>query len=329
MLIVSLPFVDYKLRWDEDNKGDSMVSLEKAQTAHDLCDSVGEVEAAKQMGISVESVHRYCRIQQENTAIAKSEGYGPKILLYDLETAPNLAYVWGFFKQNIAPSQVVEFTDVLCWSAKWLGNEAILCESREDDESDERICRSLWELFDEADIVVAHNGRGFDQKIMNLRWMAMGMQPPSPYKDVDTLKVAKGAFRFPSNKLDGIARYLNIGTKRPHEGFALWTKCLAGDAEAWETMRLYNIQDVVLLEKVYLKLRPWSKDGNMHPNVALMYEDNQTRCVVCGSTALKEIPQPSHTSVSTFPSIRCKTCGKVMRTGTRDKNDKVVLRHSL
>lgn len=306
-----------------------MVSLDKAQTAHDLCDTVGEVEAAKQMGISVESVHRYCRMQKENVAIAKTEGYGPKILVYDIETSPNLGYVWGLWKADISPSQVVAFGDVLSWAAKWLGNDAILCESREHDEDDERICRSLWDLFDAADIVVAHNGRGFDQKTMNLRWMTLGMEPPSPYKDVDTLKVAKGSFRFPSNALDGIARYLKIGTKRPHEGFALWTKCMAGDQEAWETMRLYNIQDVVLLEEVYLKMRPWSRGGNMHPNVALMYEDDQTRCVVCGSTALKDIPQPSHTTVSTFPSIRCKTCGKVMRTGTRDKNGKVVLRHSL
>ena len=45
----------------------------------------------------------------------------PKILLYDIETAPIQAYVWGLWDNNVALNQIETDWYILSWSAKWLG----------------------------------------------------------------------------------------------------------------------------------------------------------------------------------------------------------------
>lgn len=251
-------------------------------------------------------------------ALAAPTGHwGPRILIFDIETTPMLSWHWRCFQENIAPIQVVKHSRVLCWAAKWLDSNMIYFDSTEKDgENDKRCTMALWELCNEADILVAHNGRAFDMKKLNSRWLKHGVEPPAPSKWVDTLKVARGRFSFASNKLDAIARYLGIGTKLEHEGFGLWLRCMDGNKKAWRHMRDYNIQDVLLEEEVYLKIRAWD---NRHPNVELFYEDNDERCVCCGSRNLKIMTKPATTVASEFESYRCKDCKKIMRSRTRNK----------
>lgn len=244
-----------------------------------------------------------------------------RILVLDIETSPHMAYVWKCYKENISPNQMVQHSIMLSWAAKWLGDDMIMVDSMQDEENDKRIAQTIWELVDRADIVIAHNGRGFDEQVLATRWMYHGMFPPSPYKSIDTLQIARAVFRFPTNSLESIARYLQIGSKQEHEGFNLWVKCLANDADAWERMRNYNMCDVELLEKVYLKLRSWDK---RHPNVALFSNDGLRRCVCCGDINMVAIDSVAATAVSTYQAYRCNKCGKVMRGCTRDKRDEVM-----
>lgn len=186
----------------------------------------------------------------------------PKILLFDIETSPNLGYVWGKWEQNVIEN--VSDWYILSFSWKWLGekNTHVLGLSsfkgyKKDPENDKELVATLRELFDEADLIVAHNGDQFDIRKVNARMLVHGMPPPSPYKTIDTLKVARKYFKFDSNKLDELARHLKIGHKAETGGFALWKGCMAGNKKSWKTMLEYNKQDVILLEKVYLKLRSW------------------------------------------------------------------------
>lgn len=308
-------------------------SLTRAIEVARLADSTSVDEAAATLGRTRETVKRLRRLAKESgmyvtggTVLSPTRGkHAPRILMFDIETRPSLAYIWRCYDECISPAQMLEHTDILCWAAKWLDSDEMICDSREKDPDDRRICETLWQLMDEADIVVAHNGQGFDVKSMNTRWVQYGFVPPSPYKVVDTLKIAKGCFKFNINKLDYVARFLGVGRKQEHEGFELWTKCMNGDPDAWERMREYNRNDVLILEGVYLKLRAWDKK---HPNVATMYSDESRRCIVCGSEMVKEIPQASFTAVSVYPSYRCDNCGKVMRDWKADKREKP-LRNSL
>lgn len=209
-----------------------------------------------------------------------------KILLLDIETAPSLGYAWTKYDTNIIEFERDWF--ILCFGFKWVGEKGVTVRALPDYKgyrkqpcNDEALIRDIHALLDEADIVVAHNGDSFDIKKINARFLVHGLKPPSTYKTVDTLKWARKHFKFDSNKLNDLGRVLGVGTKVPHVGFALWKGCMSGELEAWEVMKQYNAQDVVLLEEVYLRLRPW---GN-HPDVTLYAPGvaGAPACPSCGS----------------------------------------------
>lgn len=235
---------------------------------------------------------------------------GAKILLLDVECAPTTAYVWGRWDQSVSQKQVVHEGYLLTYSAKWLGEPTITSNRIYEARNDEVLIRELAELMDKADLVVAHNAQKFDIPLIKTRMVALGMTPPSPSKIVDTLRIAKAEFRFPSNSLDSIAAYLGLQRKVSHSGFELWTRCMAMDDEAFEEMLEYNIQDVVVLEEVYMRLRHWSKT---HPNVALYEPAGKIRCVCCGSEHLTLLDKRYYTHVSEYVIHKCLDCGKMNR----------------
>jgi hypothetical protein len=98
--------------------------------------------------------------------------------------------------------------------------------------------------------------------------------------------MSRGAFKFDSNKLDNIGRYLKEGRKLPNTGSALWKSvCEEHDLKAWKEMRRYCKQDTVLLASVYERIKPWAKN---HPNMG-MYRAVRDRppgipCPTCESS---------------------------------------------
>lgn len=238
---------------------------------------------------------------------------GAKILIFDIETAPMKAYVWRRWKENISLDQTISEWFMICWSAKWLGEKEVyhdcLTPTEILDEDDKRITENLWKLFDEADIVVAHNGKRFDVPKMNSRFIIHQLPPCSPYKQVDTLEIASKVFGFSSNKLDALATYFGFPNKDKTD-FNLWKSCLEGNQKALDYMLKYNIKDVLILEKVYLKLRPWAPH---HPNQGLYKESDVSICPVCGSKHLELSPNHVYTNVSKFKVLRCTDCGALAR----------------
>lgn len=238
---------------------------------------------------------------------------GPKILLFDIETAPIMADVWGLWKNNVGLNQIHRDWFVLSWSAKWLDSDDIMDDSlpaypeayRARPEDDIYICQSLWELFDEADILVGHNGNKFDIAKMNARFIQHGMKPPSPYRKIDTLLEARKNFKFTSNKLDHLGDVLGVGKKMKHQGHELWTRCIKGDLDAWDTMVKYNRQDIVVLEGVYLKLRPWMQN---HPNVGLYDEAEEPVCPKCGGHD-HNWRGYAYTAAGRYHRFQCNDCG--------------------
>jgi uncharacterized protein YprB with RNaseH-like and TPR domain len=224
----------------------------------------------------------------------------PKILFYDIETSPNLAYVWGKWEQNVIAYD--KEWDMLCFAWKWAGDKNVQTAVKKG-KDDRSVVKALWKLFDEADVVIAHNGDKFDQRKATARFIKWKMKPPSPVVSVDTKKVAKRYAAFNSNSLDDLGEHLGLGRKIKHEGFSLWLGCMANKASSWKNMLRYNKQDVVLLEKVYLRLRPWIKN---HPNLAYL-KGKTAGCPNCGSQRLV-----SHglrtTKSSTYRRLRCRSC---------------------
>lgn len=208
----------------------------------------------------------------------------PRILIYDIENTPTVVTTWGLWEQNAI--ETLEEWYLMSYAYKWLGEEVTHVVAlpdfkgyAKDKKNDKALCESLHKLFEEADIVIAHNGDEHDQKKSNARFIFNGMNPPSPYKSIDTKKIAKRYFKFNSNSLNNLGTLLKLGNKVDNGGIKLWRSCMDGDLKAWKLMKKYNKQDVVLLEKVYLKLLPWM---TQHPNIALL-NGEKSGCPNCGS----------------------------------------------
>ncbi len=237
-----------------------------------------------------------------------------KRLILDIETAPNKVYSWGLFNQNIAINQIDEPGYILCWGAKWYGKEKIYFSSLKS-QGKEKMLRGIYKLLDESEAIIHYNGQRFDIPILNQEFLSLEWTMPSPSIQIDLLRTARKQFRLPSNKLAYVAHYLKIGEKPPATNFELWKACMRGEAKAWKQMKEYNINDVVLTEKVYDKLLPWISN---HPNYALFHGTEGLSCTTCGSDHLQKRGM-TQTKTLKYQRYQCQECGTWMRSRVSDK----------
>lgn len=241
----------------------------------------------------------------------------PKILFLDIETQPDLVWVWGVYEQNAI--SVKEHWQLLSFSASWEEGK-ILTKGLPDypgykpGGTDAALVNEVWGLLDEADIVVAHNGADFDLKKLNARFICHGLKPPSPYKVVDTKRAVKRVAAFSSNKLDWLCKQLELGSKLVHEGWQLWFNCMQGDPAAWKKMKRYNQHDVELLKELYYELAPWI----VQPTMGNWLSGARCPNPACGSTKL-ERRGLAHTKTRVYQRFQCKVCGAWSRAVKADK----------
>jgi hypothetical protein len=202
----------------------------------------------------------------------------PKVYLIDIETSPNLGYTWGKYEQNLL--RFKKEWELLSFAYKVLDEKDTDCVSRPEfrDKTDKALTKAVWNVFNDADVLVGHNIDKFDNRKVRAKFVEHGLAPPKPYKTIDTLKIARSQFAFNSNSLNDLAFTLKLGKKVHTGGIDLWFGCMEGDPKSWAKMVEYNIYDVVLLEKVYHRLRSWYPS---HPNFALY--DGRPGCPVCSS----------------------------------------------
>lgn len=209
----------------------------------------------------------------------------PRIAFFDLENAPSLGWFYDPFKENnIVATEQDWFLLSFAW--KWADESKVhvkaLCDypTYAKNKTDDRpLVKDLHKLFDEADILIAHNGDRFDRRKANSRFLGCGLPPPSPYKTIDTLKIARRQFMQNSNRLGELGEFLGLGSKLATTGWDTWRRCIEGDPKAWAALKRYNKRDVTLLEQVYDKLRPW----NPNPPDLRAYSGNKASCPVCQS----------------------------------------------
>lgn len=263
---------------------------------------------------------KYSIEQLKEMVKKEAEKQMPKILIFDIESAPMSAFVWKRYKENISLEQTLSESFMLCWSAKWLYDNNVLGDALTPEEAlnenDKRIVKSLYSLIDEADIIVAYNGRMFDIPYMNQRFLVYGLPPYSPVKIVDPYETAKQVFRFSSNKMDNIATQLGLQNKIKTD-FSLWKGCMNGDKQCLEDMLKYNKQDVVVLEEIYCTMLPWLKN---HPNIAAYFEERDV-CIKCGNDDIEKLTRFYYTPSGKYELFRCKHCGAIFR-GKKNLIDK-------
>jgi hypothetical protein len=244
----------------------------------------------------------------------------PKILVFDIETAPILGHVWGLWENNVGLNQIQSDWHLLAWAAKWYGEPAskiMYMDQRraKNIEDDRAILKGIWNLLNQADIVVTQNGKAFDEKKLNARFILQGFKPPSSYKHIDTKQIASRRFAFTSNRLEYMTsklctKYKKLSHKK-FPGHELWNECLKGNLSAWKEMERYNKYDVLSLEELYTKLQPWDNSINFN----LYNDDPRVEVCNCGSTEFRKNGY-KFTTVGKYQRYECKKCGSESRSRT-------------
>lgn len=233
-----------------------------------------------------------------------------KILILDIETRPTLAYVWRAYDENIGVEQIVEEGGLLCFAAKWVGENDIHFYSNWEDGAYNTL-KAIHSLLDQADAVVTFNGDKFDLPKLHGEFALASFDPPAPVTSIDVIKTVKKLGLF-MNRLSFVGPLFEAGKKLKHEGFGLWAKVLEGDERAQAKMRKYNIRDIKVLEKLYLRLRPYIKN---HPHLGL----SKHECGACGSNHVQSRGW-RRTKYFKIQRLQCQGCG-AWHDGKREKID--------
>jgi len=237
---------------------------------------------------------------------------GPRILLYDLETKPNLAYCWAKYEQDVIAFE--KEWELLSFAYKWFGEKSVRFLGRNTVKSEKSLVLKLWHLLNKADIVIAHNGNSFDNKKAFAKFIEYNIRPPSKFHSIDTKLIARRYFKFNSNSLKDIANTLKLKAKIDPGGFELWQGCMRGCKRSWAKMERYNKRDVEVLEQIYLRVRPFITN---HPHIGL-FSDRPTSCPNCGSEKIQSRGY-AHTRTSQYTRYQCCNCGSWSRGKARTK----------
>lgn len=236
-----------------------------------------------------------------------------KILFFDIETSLMKAYTFGLGDQYLTHEDIMPDGDwhLMAFAAKWLGDKKVVYHDQRESRSlrnDKKLAKTLRDLINEADVIVSQNGVGFDLPRLNARLEQHDEELPKRVDHVDVLKIKRKVYAFTSNRLAYTSSILNKKyQKLSHKKFPgkdLWKQCEAGNEEAWEEMKLYNIYDVLSLEEEYIRLAP--KDTSVDR------ASEAGNCRVCDGSNLQsrgfEI-----TGAGRYRRYQCQDCGAWMK----------------
>lgn len=232
-----------------------------------------------------------------------------KVLVLDIETRPAQAYVWRAYDENVGVDQIIDGGGTICVGAKWLGEKETFLFSDWEHGHDGMLLL-IHEMMSYADAIVTYNGDKFDLPKLQGEFLLNGLGPTPPATSIDVVKHVRKLGYF-MNRLAYIGPLLGVGAKMEHEGFPLWTKVMAGDEKAQKRMAKYCVQDVVLLEKLYLRVRPFIRN---HPHLGKV---GAHECGACGGTHVQS-RGTRRTRAFKIQRLQCQDCGS-WQDGTRKK----------
>lgn len=257
----------------------------------------------------------------------------PKVLVFDIETLPIIGTFWGTGKQYIGHDNILEDWVVLSWSAKSLFDSHTIGDILTQDEikrrlatvidpnpdphnADLRIIKRMWKLLDEADVVIHQNGKKFDMRKLNARFIHYGLPPYQPVHQIDTLEASRAAFGTSSHKLDYMTKFLSLERKRPTD-YDLWIGSMYGNPKSLQEMYDYGINDTVILEDYYARIRAWIPN---HPNFSAytntyVEATDEVSCPVCRHVIHESLITGTYKTPvgNEYDSFRCPHCGTIGR----------------
>lgn len=243
----------------------------------------------------------------------------PRVMFFDIETSPCLAYVWGCGKQFVAAKQLKKERKIISIGYMFSGQKKVSVLKMDlskhdinafDDDADKEMLKKFVKIYNAADLVVAHNGRRFDRARIRARLVRYGLPDIDMGVPFDDSYTMTKAIDFTSHKLDHLGRYLDTGQKDQID-YDVWTKIMEGSKKALKVMCEYMKTDVIRLQSAYERLKPYSKSKL---NLSA-FHDEAEMCPSCGSSDFRKYAI-RYTNSGQYQGYLCKDCGKRFQDGS-------------
>lgn len=213
-----------------------------------------------------------------------------RILFFDIETT-NLK---------------ADFGNLLCVGFKGLEDKKVYVPSIRDFPGktiwDERpLLKEVHKQMSNADIWVSYYGTGFDVPYLTAKFLEYDLPvlPNIPHKDL--YYTVKSNLAISRKSLQNVGYYLGLShEKTPVEG-KIWKKAMCGDEGSLKYIVDHCSADVLVLEELYLRLRPLIR---MHPRV-----NGLAPCRYCGGEKLQKRGRILTHLKNEKQRIFCKSCG--------------------
>ena len=255
-----------------------------------------------------------------------------RVVTLDIERIPGRVRTWhrGFTiegdvwdlnalkditRRRIHADDMIEWPRTICAAWKWYDAESVEFAAEWQVGGYDGFMRAVWEVFDRADLIIGHNADRFDARHLMGGWAEMGLPAPSPYKVIDTLKIARGTFAYESNTLDALNKRLGIDAKTDKYDVKIARAAVNGDKDAQAVLESYNRGDIVASEALFDRLRPYARNI---PHLG-MWTDDEMACPSCGST-MTATGKTVHANVQRYEHLTCPNCGAHARGTTTLKN---------
>lgn len=231
-----------------------------------------------------------------------------KRLFMDIETSPNIGIFWSAgYKQQISYDNIVKERAIICICYKWANSNKVYSLTWDKNQDDKAMLEQFIQIANQADEIVAHNGDKFDLPWIRTRCLYHRIPMFPQYTTLDTLKGARSKFKFNSNRLDYIAKYLGVGGKTS-TGFDLWKDAvLHNSKKALKDMVNYCKNDVVILEDVYNEMSPYLPSKTHH---GVLEGKRVSSCPNCASDNTKVVKKRVNARGSKTYQLQCQSCGK-------------------
>lgn len=232
-----------------------------------------------------------------------------KRLFFDVETSPNIGMFWeAGYKKNIPYENIIKERAIICICYKWEGDAKVNGLTWDKRQNDKSMLSEFIKIANSADELIGHNGDRFDLPWIRTRCLYHRIPMFPQYQSIDTLKISRSKFRFNSNRLDYIAKFLGFEGKIKTD-FDLWKKILL-DNDRKELIKMvdYCKNDVQKLEDIYIEMK---NHIPVKVNFAALYNDDRGSCPECGSDNIT-VNQTRTTAKGTLQrQYRCRGCGKI------------------
>ena len=223
-------------------------------------------------------------------------------LFFDIEVSPNIGLFWRSGHEiSVDHNSIIKERAIICICYKWEGEKKVYSLRWDKRQSDKKMVADFIKVANDATELVGQNGDNFDIKWVRTRAIIHGIKWTPYINTLDTLKMARSSFSFNSNRLDYLGKIL-LNKGKLDTGFGLWKDILLNNCEtSMRKMITYCKNDVILLEQVFNKFRPYIKPK-------LSYAMDRGSCPECDSPELKINKVTRLPSGNSKIQFLCKNC---------------------